>query len=225
MTAAFTPTPPARRTNSPHCVVGTKLRAAEEAACLKGGVDTQNMNPCRRADEHHAAGERVGQVLAARDNRLLGLAVRDEGIREERQQLVEEDEREQVLGQRHAHGRGDAQGESGEEPGLLVLVAAAHVADGVDAGQYPERGGEAAENHAGGVRAQRYLDAGRELEERALGGASVQGVGKHQEDDDQQCNRGDAGPTIAQVRPASGGERDESRRADRDEDGDEGQRG
>ena len=70
------------------------------------------------------------------------------GYVDKRQRLVKDEQGDEVVRERDAHGGGDGDREAGVEPGLVLLVVRAHVADGVDGGDEPEESGHHREQHA-----------------------------------------------------------------------------
>ena len=97
----------------------------------------------RREQDALRRAHQVDEVFPRAVPGLVVLVVIDERIGDEAQDLVEDHQGEQVGGERAAGRRREAGGETGEEPGLRVLLQAAHVADGIDRRHDPEQRGDA----------------------------------------------------------------------------------
>jgi hypothetical protein len=110
----------------------------------------------------HAAGQQVGQIPPSRPYGFRALLVDDEGVGRDRQQFVEDEEREQVGRERQSDGCGQSHREAGEVAGLAMLTEAADVADREHGREQPQGRRREREHHAGRVGAQGKADAGRE---------------------------------------------------------------
>jgi hypothetical protein len=74
--------------------------------------------------------------------------VRHQRIGRDRQHFIEDEQGQQVGRERHAHGRHQRNRETGIEPGLVLLVVAAHVADRIDRIDDPQSRGKCSKQHA-----------------------------------------------------------------------------
>ena len=127
-------------------------RARNHAGCDDG-----------RKQEHHRGAKQQPQIHAPRAHRLRRGLVRDQRIGRERQRLVEDEQREQVLRERDAHGGGNRDGEANVVRRLPRLVVAAHVADRVDRVDDPKRSRNEGEQHAQRLDLERQLEARHHL--------------------------------------------------------------
>ena len=92
----------------------------------------------RRQQQHHRGSEQHDKVDAACPDRFVRGFVRDKRIGGQRQQLVEQEQGEQVLGKSDADGRAERHRKADIVGGLPRLAVAAHVADRIDRGDDPE---------------------------------------------------------------------------------------
>ena len=150
----------------------------------------------------------VDQVAPAAVPGFLVLLVVDQGIGDQAERLVEDDQGEQVGGEGPADGRRQADGETGEEAGLGVLLQAPHVADAVDRGDDPQQGRYGGEHHAQGIHPEGEIHPRQYLEQGDLDGPAREHHGRHGYDDqelDQGRHQGDRVPeVVSTVEPEDG---------------------
>jgi hypothetical protein len=129
----------------------------QHAAVGEIDVARQAVEPDDADQQYRPAGEGVAEIDVAGAQRLVGAAVHHQRIGRQRQQLVEQEKREQVAGEGDAHGRGDAQAEEAEK--ARAVRRALEVADGVDGGEQPQHRRQRHEQHGQRVGAQHEVDA------------------------------------------------------------------
>ena len=149
---------------------------------------------------------------------LVVLVVVDERIGDEAQDLVEDHQGEQVGGERTSGRRREAGGETGEEPGLRVLLQAAHVADGIDRRRDPEQRRDAREHHPQRVDPEGEVDPRQDLEQPAFDHSARQHRGRHRGDDPEHDHRRQRRDCVPQPF-ATVEEKDQRRRQGGDGDG------
>ena len=139
----------------------------------------------------------------AADRLGVGL-VGDERIGRKRQRLVEQEQREQVLGERDADGAAQRHGEAHIVGGLPRLVVAAHVADGIDRVHDPERGGDQRKQHSERLDLEGEREPRHHLDVQRLGA----GAGKHRAEQAEHGQEERAGrrkrDRLAQIRARDG---------------------
>ena len=131
--------------------------------------------------------------------------VRHQRIGRERQDFVEDEQREQVARHRDAHRAAEGDGEADVEARLVALAVPAHVADGVErvddpqaAGDHGEQGAERLQLERKGEARNRFTDV--QLRPRAGGDQQRQ-----LDDDGEQRNRAGDRDAFAQVRKLAEG--------------------
>ena len=77
--------------------------------------------------------------------RILIALVGDQRPGGQGHELVAHEQRHEIAGKGNPLRRGDRQRETQEEPGLVLLRVAAHIADGIQRGQRPKHGGDSRE--------------------------------------------------------------------------------
>ena len=151
--------------------------------------------------------------------RLVG----DQRIGRERQRLVEQEQREQVLGERDPDRAAERHGEADVESRLARLVVGAHVADRVDRVDDPQRGGDEREQHAERLDLEGEREPGDDVDNAEFRPGAVQHRPKQSEHDEaQRCCRHER-YRLAQVRQLVKQRKDqradERRQQGQDEDG------
>ena len=91
-------------------------------------------------------------------------------------------EGDHVAAEGHGEGGGNGHGKADEEAGLVGLVMAAHVADGVQAGDDPEPRGDERKQHAQRFDSEGEGDAWEELDQFNGGLGTVQDLGEQAQD-------------------------------------------
>ena len=150
------------------------------------------------------------QVGAPRPLRLGRAGVGDQRIGADGEHLVEGEEGQHVARERDPHGAGQRHREEGVEAGLVVLVVAAHVADGVERGRDPQQAGGPGEGGAQRLGGERQAEAREHLHQRYLGALAGDHGRQHHQHQREERHRRDQGHALAQVRPRPG-EPDEKR--------------
>ena len=140
---------------------GLRPERGHDAAVRELGVAEQMVQPDDPGEQHRAPRQGIGEVERARLHRLLGTAVHDQRESRQRQQLVEDEEREEIPRHRDAHGGGDADAEEAEEP--AAARRALEVADRVQRGEQPQQSRERHEQQSEPVRLERDVEAGERL--------------------------------------------------------------
>ncbi len=121
----------------------------------------------------------------------------------ERDDLVEDEEGEDVGRESHTEGARDGDGETDVEPGLVRLVVATHVADGVDGGHDPQPRCDETEEHPEGFHLEGELEPGEDLPEIEAGPAAGLNRGEDDPADDGEERRsGEQGAGLAEIGPA-----------------------
>ena len=147
----------------------------------------------------------------------LGRAlVGDQRVGREGQRFVEDEQGQQIAGEGNADGAGDGDGETDVEPGLVLFLVAAHVADGIERIQRPQQRCHAGEGHAQRFHAQPQRQAGCELEQIHGGPGAGQHRRQQGQHDAEQQHRSQQGRTLAPVGAVVVGG-DEKRAQQRDE--------
>jgi hypothetical protein len=151
--AAFTPSPMIiirKMPISSGCSEGSSPDSTPPRGEL--GVADQRVQRDDAEQQQGTTAERVVEVDLARAQGLAGAPVHHQRIRGERQQFVEQQEGEQVAGQRDADGAGDAEAEEAEEAAAVGRLL--EIADGIDGREQPEQRGQPDEHHAQRIGAQ-----------------------------------------------------------------------
>ncbi len=182
-------------------------------------VDRSGEDPARRefqragppprpgqAEQEHPdrRGQQDTEVNAPRSSRLFRAVVRHERVRREREDLVEQEQRQQVARQSDAHRGGDGDRETDVEPRLRTLVAPAHVADRVERGDDPQERGDQREQQSQRLQRQRQRQAGEHVDQLDLDRAAaeapseVRDVGEQQQARDQRGGLAKVGPAVQQ---------------------------
>jgi hypothetical protein len=91
----------------------------------------------RRQHQADAGGQQQGQVGARALSRLVITGMRDQWIGRYRQDLVEHEQGEQVVGKGDAGSGTQGDGVAGEEAAQVGIALGVHVADGVRRRQHP----------------------------------------------------------------------------------------
>ena len=167
-----------------------------------GGAGKKPDEHQRRQQEDDRGAHQQGEIHAATGARLVGAMVRDQRVGDERQQLVEHEQREQVAGKGDAHRGRKRQCKKDVKARLVRLVVAPHVADRVERIDDPQTRGDEREQHA------QRLDPERDLQPRQHGEKLNRGPRatqhhrqQRQHARQQQRGRGECGG-FAQVRQA-----------------------
>ena len=92
-----------------------------------------------RQQEDLGGGGQVDDIFPASFVAFLVLVMGDQRIGADGDDLVEEIQGEQVVGEGHPDGPEDRQGKTGVEPGLGMLLEAAHVAHRIKDRNHPQR--------------------------------------------------------------------------------------
>ena len=150
----------------------------------------------------------VDHVAPAAVPGFLVLLVVDQGIGDQAEHLVEDDQGKQVGGERPADGRRQADGETGEEPGLCVFLQAPHVADAVESGDDPQHRRDGSKHHAQRIDPEGEIHLRQDLEQGDLDGPPGKHHGRHGYDDqehDYGRHQADGVPeVVAAVEPEDG---------------------
>ena len=108
-----------------------------------------------RQDEPFCSGGQVDEVFLGALVALLILVVRDKRVGRDADDLVEEIEREEIVGKRAADRTEEGEGKAGVETRLGMLLEAAHVAGRIKHRDHPQERGGDGEDHRERVGAQR----------------------------------------------------------------------
>ena len=155
----------------------------------------------------------------AADRLGVGL-VGDERIGRKRQRLVEQEQREQVLGEGDADRAAQRHGEADIVGGLPRLVVAPHVADGIDRVHDPEPGGNQRKEHSERLDLEREREPRHHLDIQRFGaGAGKHGTEQAEHRQEERTGRRKR-DRLAQVGHAVE-HRDQQRADERDQDGSE----
>jgi len=188
------------------CEERVGVREAGDAARGEGGGAGHRGDHNRPREDGDAAAEGVGQVFAAGCAGLRRLVVGDERVRRHRQEFVEDEDGDEVVGEGDAEGGGDGRGKGREVAGLGVFGEPAHVADAVETRDEPEEARDGPEEEAERVGLEREFDAGHQGAERGDVRRAGDCGGEHAGDDGERARRREDGPALADVRPTAGGE-------------------
>ena len=165
--------------------------AEVERSCKQPGSDDRHEQKTdRRA-------EKDPEVDAAALLRLLRPVMGHQRIGRERQQLVEEEQREQVRCERHPHGPRERDGEEDVETRLVLLVVTSHVADRIDRRDDPKEAGQQTEEQAEGLHLEREEDARKRLAEHQTRPLSPDRLRRQVGDEQEQNAGGDQGSCLA----------------------------
>ena len=151
------------------------------------------------SEQQLGGAQQIDDVLAGAGPGLGRLLVRDERIGGQRQRFIEQEQREQVGGEGHAHRGGKRQREAGEVAGLRVLAERAHVADRVERGGDPEKRCAQGKQQAKAIDTKCDLDAGKEPEEHAFRRATRHDLRDHRRDKPELQDSGRHGPEFPQI--------------------------
>ena len=102
--------------------------AEREVACPGYGICPDD----RRQQQADGCGQKDAEIDARATAGFIGLLVGDERVGGQRQHFIEDEKRQQIVCVGDAHGRAKRDGETGIEACLVLLVVAAHVADGIE---------------------------------------------------------------------------------------------
>ena len=199
----------ARRKNAGVGVGGEVERSGED-------VDQHH----RRENESLGRSGQIGQVLPAALVAFLVLVMGDQRVRGDADDLVEEIQREQIVGEGAPDGAEKRQCETGIEAGLRVLPEAAHIAGRIEHRDHPEKRRGDGKDHRQGVGAQRKAQAGQQLEERKMQRFPGAHAGNHRGDDQKERRGREERAGLAQIGlPA--GQHDQAGAGKRCEDGEQ----
>ena len=188
--------------------------AAEDATGREvGAAGDEPDEHQRRQQEEDRRAHQQAEIDAPAAARGVGAVMRDERVGDQRQQLVEDEQREQVAGERDAHRRRQREREADVKARLVHFAVAAHVADRVQRVDDPQARRDQREQHA------QRLDLqgdGQARQHRGQGHARPRALHHrrqqrgHAQQQGCSCGQRDA---FAQVRPARG--RSDERGAER----------
>ena len=145
----------------------------------------------RQPGEQHAFGRahQVDQIFPAPVPAFVVFVVIDQRVGDQTQHLVKDHQGEQVGRERPAHGGGERGGETGEKPGLGVLVQVPHVANGIDRRDDPQERGGSREHHSQRVDPECKVDPWQDLEQLQFERSARQNPGRHRDDDAEHDHR------------------------------------
>ena len=179
--------------------VESEQDAADPAAGLAlenaagGEVDRAGQDPGRHdcwQQQDRRGAEQHDEIDSARpDGFGVGL-VRDERIGRQRQRLVEQEQREQVLGEGDGHGGAERHCKADVVRCLARLVVGAHVADRIDRGDDPEGRGYDSEQESERLDLEGQGEAGDDLEVQRLRLGAGKDRRQQAEHDEKQGQRG-----------------------------------
>ena len=184
----------------------------ERAGNRIGPQNGRQQQPDRGQQQHQ-------KIDARADPGLVIALVRDQRVGRDRQQFVEQEQREQIAGKGDAERGEDGNRKAGVERRLARLVVAAHVADRVAGIGDPQRRGDQRKQHAERLDLEADLEP-RQYLKRRQGRCQAEKhlVGEHDHNGEQDARR-DQRDAFAHVGPAAG-KRDQHRRDHRDQQGD-----
>ena len=122
------------------------------------GTAGESVQPCDPHQQHGAAGQGVGQVGTTSRAGTVGALVDHQGIGGDREQLVEDEERHEVAGERDPHRGRHTEAEVAKE--ACAVVVAGEVAHRVDRGRQPQQRGEHHEQQRDRVHPHHQVDPG-----------------------------------------------------------------
>jgi len=186
-----------------HELPSTHRTGQDPAGSEIGGAD-RPIGPHQGEEQESDRGaHQIAQVHAPGAARLPGARVGHQGIGGEGDGLIENEEGENVGGKGDAHGAGDGDGEADVEPGLVLLVVGAHVADRVQGGDDPQPRRHHGEEHPQRFDLEGELEAGQDLDHVKAGSAAGLHHGQDDSGDDRkQAHAGDETRRLADIRPA-----------------------
>ncbi len=155
----------------------------------------------RRQQEQRRGAKQHQEIQSPGRPRLFGATVGDQRIGHQRQHFVEQKEREQVAGERDAHGGGDGEREADVEDGLARFPVRSHVADRIERIDDPQAGGDHREEHAERLDREGDRQAGQDVEQvkgRPLAGEHL---GEQHHDEGEEDQRAEHRGAFARVRP------------------------
>ena len=181
-----------------------------------GGPGDEPREHQRRQQEHDRRAEQQPQVHASAATRLVGAVMRDQRVRDQRQHLVEQEQREHVAGHGDAHRGRQCQREADVEARLRVLVVGSHVADRIQRVDDPQSRRDQREQHAERFDLEGHRQPGQHLEQRDCRPRTGENVRQQREHAQQQQRSADQRDALAQVRRTAE-ERDQRRAGRRHE--------
>ena len=143
------------------------------------------MQPDDAGQQRRTADQGIGEIDCSAFHRLVGTAMDDQREGRQRQQFVEDKEREQVGRHGDTHGGRDAQTEETEESAAMRCTF--EVTNGIERGEQPEDGREGDEQQAQGIGLERQVEAGQHLEAHAVAAARMN-TGQQQENQSEFSN-------------------------------------
>ena len=158
-----------------------------------------------RENEALGGGGKVGQILLAALVAFLVLVMGHERIGADADNLVEQIEGQQVIGEGAADGAEQGQGKAGVEARLLVLVEAPHVSRRIEDCDHPQERGGDGEDHGQRVGPQRDAQPRQQVEHAEIEMLPAKHVPNHRGRDDEERCGGNKRAGFAGVRPLAGG--------------------
>ncbi len=152
-----------------------------------------------RQGQTDGGAQNVGQIFAPGSPRLQILFMGDQRIGGKGENLVEQVERQEIAGEGHADGCTDGDGETGEIAGLIMLLETAHVPDGINRGQNPQKRGDQGEGHPHGVDPQFNGDAGENFCDRKGVGHPIEHCRNHRGNQQKLGQRNEQSPGLAHI--------------------------
>ena len=122
----------------------------------------QRLQPHRREHQERPAAQGVDEIIAPRPQRLLRPVMHHERIGGEGQEFVEDEEGDEVAGERDARGRADADAEETEEAAAVRF--AFQITHRIERGEKPQHGRERDEQDGHGVGAQHEIESRQQFE-------------------------------------------------------------
>ena len=120
-------------------------------------------------------------------------------VRRQRQRFVEDEQGDEVVGERDPHGGRDGDREAGVEPRLVLLVVRPHVSDGVDGRDEPQEPRHHREQHAERLHHQLQRNSRHQGSEDETRPAALRNLGVDPEHAREHERRGDQGHRLPEI--------------------------
>ena len=127
----------------------------------------------------------------------------DERVGRQRQNLVEDEQGQQVLGEGDADGGRNGHGEEEIETGLVDFMVATHVANSVERCDNPQTRCDQAEQHPQRLDAESQRQAGQHLQQLDGRSTPSHDFGQDRQDHEKSRTAGHQGDGFAQVGPSA----------------------
>ena len=128
----------------------------------------------------------------------------DQRVGAEGEQFIKDEQREQIAGQRNAHGGRKGERKTDEKAGLVRLLVATHVTNGVQRVDDPQARCDERKKHAERLDPEVNLQARKQTEQNDLRALTSQNHGQQCQHNAEQQDRGHQGDGFTQVGRTTG---------------------